>query len=340
MSGSEIALVARAKGVSGHLLERKTLEDLAEADDLGAFGRAVARLGAAIEPIGEAADVFAIERAIARTANRHVRTLHRYQERTPGLLDVFMAEQDRRSLRALLRGAAQGAPPERRLEGLVPTRALPRRALAELARQASPSAVVRQLVLLSHPDAPRLLPLVQRAQPDLLAVDQALLLGFAQRATQAAARSDETLREYLSDLIDIGNAQTALLITAGPRDVAAADSFVPGGRWLSRDAFVSAATALSQHDAMAILATSFAGSPLASLLPAAATNVAHIDRAFLSNALQRLERAARLAPLSSAPVLLVLLRIEAQSRDLRTLAWGAALGTPPPLRKQRLLTRP
>jgi hypothetical protein len=59
---------------------------------------------------------------------------------------------------------------------------------------------------------------------------------------------------------------------------------------------------------------------------------------FLSNTLARLTRLARVDPLSSATVLRVLLLIDAQSRDLRALAWGVTLGTPVSLRKQQLVT--
>jgi len=338
MPTREIALIARARGLSRHLLARETLETLAETDDLPAFTRRLSRLGAAIDPIGEPSDVFAIERAVGRTANRHLRTLYRWQERTRGVLDVFAAHQDRRSLRALLRGAAQGAPSETRLDGLLPTPLLPQRALTELAHQPSPAQVVGQLTLLAHPDAPRLRPLVQKSQPDLLAVDVTLLLGFAERATRVADDSDEALREFVSTLIDIGNAQTALLIASGPRDIDPTNTFVPGGRWLRASAFVAAAGAGSQQPALRTLATALAKSPLASLLPVVASDVAHLDRAFLTAALERLARAARLDPLSTAPLLRVLLLIEAQSRDVRTLAWGAVFGTPASLRKQQLVT--
>jgi vacuolar-type H+-ATPase subunit C/Vma6 len=193
-------------------------------------------------------------------------------------------------------------------------------------------------MLLAHPDAPRLAPLVHTSQPDLLAVEAALLRGFAERATRLAARADETLREFVGMLIDIGNVQNALLLSSGPRDVDPLATFVTGGRYLAASAFRIAATAASEEIALRTLAAALARSPLASALPRVAGHVAHLDRAFLSDALDRLARAARLEPMSSAPLLRVLLLIDAQSRDLRTLAWGAVLGTPPSLRKQQLVT--
>jgi vacuolar-type H+-ATPase subunit C/Vma6 len=335
---NEIALVARAKGLATHLLARETLETLAEAEDLGALARGVSRLATSIDPVGNTPDVFTIERAVGQTANRHLRTLYRWQQRTPGVLDVFTAYQDRRSLRALLRGAAQGAPSDARLAGLLPTPSLPRLALIGLARQGSPADVVGQLALIAHEDAPRLQGLVGKSQVDLLDVEVTLLRGFAERATRAAAATDQTVRNLVGALIDIGNVQNAMFIASAPRDLNPAAIIVSGGRWFSTRAFVSAASAGSPQRALTMISTELARSPLASVLPVTADDVGHLDRAFLGAALEWLTRAARVNPLSAAPLLLVLFLIEAQTRDLRALAWGAALGTRPSLRKQQLVT--
>jgi hypothetical protein len=66
--------------------------------------------------------------------------------------------------------------------------------------------------------------------------------------------------------------------------------------------------------------------------------VTRLERVFLGTALQRLKQQGRTDPLGSARLLGVLLRLEAQARDLRAVAWGAALGTPPATRKQQLVT--
>jgi vacuolar-type H+-ATPase subunit C/Vma6 len=334
---SEIALVARARGLAQHHLTRAQLDDLATADDLRSFARRLMSLGGAIDPIGEPLDVFAIERAIRHTAQRHMRTLYRWQERTPGVLDVFAAYEDRRSLRALVRGAAQGAPVHRRLEGLIATPSLPQLALSELARQSSAVDIARQLVLLGHPDGSRLLPLVRSTQMDLLAVDHSLLAGFADRANRIAAPLGETVRDFVAMSIDAGNVQNAIAIAGEARDTSAADLFVYGGRWLSRDAFAGA-TGRTQDQVLTAFAAALADSPLASMLPVVSSDIGSLDRTFLAVTLDRVTRIARLDPLRYAPLLRVLLLFEAQSRDVRTLAWGAALGTPPMLRRQQLVT--
>ena len=338
MAVSDIGLVARARGVSTHLVTRQTLESLAEAADLESFTHALARLGDALEPVRDPRDVFAAERAIRDTALRHLATLRRWQERIPGVLDVFFAFEDRRSLRALVRGAAEGTPTDTRLAGLLPTPTLPARALVRLARQSSPSEVVRHLVAVRHPDAQRLLPLVRTRRPDLLAVDVALMRGCAERATLVGAHDDDVVRAFVSSAIDVANAQNALLLAADHRDVEPADFFVRGGQWVSSSAFVAAASATSTEAALTLLAAGAARSPLAPWFPSVTGDADHLDRAFLVGTLAQLTRAVRLNPLGSAPVLRTALLVEAQSRDLRTLAWGAVLGTPAPLRTQHLLT--
>jgi vacuolar-type H+-ATPase subunit C/Vma6 len=338
MSTPEIGLIARARGLGSRLLSRAAIESLAEVHDLATFAHGLERLGGTRDPIGQPLDVFAVEVAIARAAHRNVNILRRWEEAPPGVLDVFVANQDRRSLRALLRGAAQGASSEARRAGLLPTPLLPRLALVQLARQPSPAHVVGQLVMLAYPDAVRLLPLVRSTRPDLFAIDRVLLEGFAQRATRAATHGDRLLREFVAELIDVGNAQNALAIAGEFRDAGTVDNFVDGGRWLSRSAFQNAVTSSSPQLALARLIEALRRSPIASSLPVVAPDTGLLDRMFLSNTLDRLTRQARIDPLSSAPVLKMLLRIDAQSRDLRTLAWGVTLGTPVSLRKQQLVT--
>ena len=96
--------------------------------------------------------------------------------------------------------------------------------------------------------------------------------------------------------------------------------------------------AASPQRALTMIAAELARSPLAAVLPVTAGDVGHLDRAVLVAALQWLTRTARLNPLSAAPLLRFLLLVEAQTRDLRALAWGAALRTPVLLRKQQLVT--
>ena len=334
----EIGLVARAKALSRRLVPRDALDRLADAGDLAGFARGLVRLGATIDPLGESPDIFAIERAIERTTSRYIRTLQRWQTRSPGVLDVFNADRERRSLRALLRGAVQGAPFEARVAGLLPTSSLPLPALVALAREASAAAVVRQLIVFRRPHADRLLALAESARPNLMAIEVALLDDYADHATRAAAYGDDILRQFVHNRIDVINAQNALLMSGGPRELGPKDGFVGGGRWLTRPDFVSASAAESQDAARAHLRAALARTPLACLLETGLSGAAHLERTFLAETLKQLTRASRLAPLSTAPLMRVLIRIEAQSHDLRALAWAAFLDVPAPLRRQQLVT--
>ena len=334
---SEVGLISRARTLVGHLASRAALESLAEAADLPAFARAVVRLGTDLEPVGETWDLPAFERAVRQTGARHLATLRRWQGDAAGLIEVISADLDRKSIRRMIRGAMQGAPAAARLEGISATPQLPERVLTELARQSSPSAVVGLLAIVGHPDAGALAPLVARAQPELFAIDRVLLAGWASRAAQVARR-DPTIRDLVCLRIEVANAQTALLLARGPRDADPAMAFVEGGQWLTKALFTAAASASTPADGLTALQLGLAHTPLASLLPAIATDVDAMERAYLSHALDRLARHARLQPIDTPTLLRTLLRIEAQGRDLRALAWGAALGTPPASRKALLVT--
>jgi vacuolar-type H+-ATPase subunit C/Vma6 len=332
---TEVALIARARGLRSRLLTRATLERLADTADAAALARALSTAGAGPAALAEPRDVFAIERAAGDAASSHLRTLYAWQVRWPGVLDVFVAQLDRRALRAMLRGAAQGAAADARLDGILATPTLPAALLSRLSRQASAHDVVRLLVGAGHPDAARLAPLVRGAQPDLLRLDLALLRGFAARTAEAARTGDATLRAFTGAAIDLCNAQ---LLAGEPPELDAADFFVAGGVTLSLDEFIEAARAGSAQAAWSRLSAALARSPFGRGLSISVEDAARLDRAFLANALARLSRAARREPLGTAPVLHVLLLVEAQCRDLRSLAWGAALGVPASARRAQLVT--
>lgn len=333
MSSTDFTAVnARARGLTAHLFTRAELTTLA-AHDLGALARALAHSPRVLAPVGEGANGVELEGALRRTARHHLHSLSRWEGAAP-VLGVFFAEQDRRSLRALLRGALATAPAQERLAGLLPTPSLPERVLAELARQPTPAAVAAHLFVLGHPEAARLAPLTTGAQPDLLALELALATGFSERARREAARGDENLRRFVALRIDVANVQGALLL-ATARDVEAGTWFVEGGRDFSRADFGSVVGAPAPA---ARLREVLARGPLAALVADPALDAARLERAAFALALARQRRAARLEPLSSAPVLLFLLRLEGQGRDVRRILWGVALGAPTALISPELVT--
>jgi len=323
---------ARARGLATRLFSREELEALAGLD-VRALANALARSGR-LEPI-ENATPAAIESAARRTAAKHLRVLSRWGSRPA--LEVFFAEQDRRNVRALLRGAVAGTPSDERAAGLVPTPLLPERAIVALAREPTAARVAAHLVVLGHPSAPRILELASRAQPVLFELDLALLRDFADRSARSARYGDRDLRDFVAWTIDTQNAISALELVASPRDVEAKGCFVSGGS-MAEAAFLDACAADSQFACADHLSRAIAMTSLARAVRDSGGDPARLERASLAACIDRARRQARLDPLSTAPLLGFLLRLVAMTADLRRLAWGASLGAPTALVRSELAT--
>lgn len=320
-------LDVRARGLQARLLLRAEIEELATAPSMTSLARELDQSGRLLEPVARPPTVSAIESAVRHTAAGHLRILSRWAD-AGAALDVFYADQDRRSLRALLRGALQGAPAEARLAGLVPTPRLPERALSILSRQPTPARVVAQAVLLSHPYATRLSGLATRAQPVLLELERALVAAFAQRSLSAARSGDRNLREVVRARIDVCNMQMALAFAAGPHDVEPGSLFTQGGRSLSCEGFDRVCASSSSPEAASRLERALAGTALLPVARKAGGDPVRLEGAALEHALLQQRRGARLDALGSAPLVLFLLRLQAQSSDLQRVAWGISLGVP------------
>jgi len=322
-----IALGARARGLMPHLLTRAEIDALGGAADEAALGR----LLAATQKVGEPP----VERAVQRTVARHLATLRRWGGESP-VLEVFEAYADLRALRALLRGAVQGAPAADRLAGLVATRTLPQKLLETLARQPTAARVVAHLFATGHPDAGRLSVLTHtKSAPQLLELDHALVEGFASRAA-ASSRSDPLLAAFATAQLDAANAAAALAL-AGTNEAQAGRWWVAGGAHLTKEAFVAAVAAPDAARAAALLARALPASPLKRVLGPSVT-AAQVERAVFRASLGAARRAARVEPLGSGPALYFLLRLEAMARDLRRIAHGLALGVPRELLLPELVT--
>ncbi len=277
-----------------------------------------------------------LEQSVRRTASRHLALLARWAQGESPALEVFFADQDRKSLRALLRGAVQGAPASDRLAGTVPTRTLPNRALEELARLPTPAYVVAALVVLGHPDAHRLLPAAARTGPALLDLELELARGFAQRAGAAARRGDPNLRRFVERRLDVTLAQRALLLAAEAGGEDAERFFVAGGRALTLGPFLEVAGAGAA--AGPTLSRLLAGTALAALAAGAQADPVKLEARWLPDELARQRAQERLDPLCSATVLGTLLRLSAQTMDLRRLLLGTAAGAPATTLRSALAT--
>jgi vacuolar-type H+-ATPase subunit C/Vma6 len=249
------------------------------------------------------------------------------------VLAVIFEDEDRRSLRAILRGAAQGVAAEQRMAGLLPTPALPEKALLELARLPSVAAVASLLSAWRHPYGPNLGAEARRSHPDLLKLETVLSSTFAERALRAA-RTDgaDALLGYARQVVDLDNVMTALVLAGPDRSVTPKDVFLPGGSRVTIDRFERAIATGRFAGAAEDLAAAFSGTLLAPALRTAADDPGSVERALLDAQIRMLAAQARTDALGPAPVLGYALRLRAQVMDLRRIIWGLALGAPADVR--------
>ena len=296
------AVAARARGLVTRMLSVEVLADL----ERGADRAALARLG-----LGE--DATALERAARDRLAEDLALLVRRST----ALDLIVLDEDRRSLRAIVRGLAAGMATHRRLASAVATPRLPARTLEQLAAAPTLAAVATELADAGHPYA-RVI--AEAALPiDLFALELAL----AHRFAELAEPRDGALRVYFAQLVDADNTAAALAIATRGRGLTAEAvdaAFVPGGRRVTRAVFRTACSG----DATAVLAKALAGTPLAAALFAATPGA--LEGATLAWQLAIQARLRRSAPLSLAPAIYTLLRRRDEARHLRKAAWQLALG--------------
>jgi len=290
---------ARAKGLSTHLIGGAALRDLARSADYESLATALERGAAADTPRVDrrAMSAEALELAARRTAAARLATIARWcGDRAEKIAPVFDAE-DHRSIRAALRGAAAGSPPEERRTGLIPTPTLPEKALKELSHQPTPAAVAALLLAWDHPLALAILDEARREQPDLFLLEQALDAGFAARAAPIARRDGAPLKDFVHILAVAQKAWTAL-------------------------------AAEDPEKALEPLRGALPRTELGKLLAQGVPEVGELDRAALATILTAERRHAREDPLGLGPVLYYITRLRSEMRDLVYIAWGIALGAP------------
>lgn len=319
-------LNARARGVATHLLSLGDLEVLSRALDLAGLATSLSRVGI---PVGEAegaATPAALELALRRWAAGNLAILARWVGDRGGALPLVFWEEDRRSLRALARGAHAGTSAERRLAGLLPTPSLPERALEELARAPSIAAIGTLLTVWEHPFAAPFVATSTSGAPDLMALEQELGRLAADTASTAARRSGcRALRRFVAEGIDAENALLALLLARAGDDGGGVAHFLPGGTGIDRSRFVEAiATGDPRRAAQKLVEGRHF--PFAKLLLQDPLDVAALEGAFLRARIAELTRRVRLAPLEPMTTVWVALRLRAQLIDLQRIVWMVTLG--------------
>ena len=318
---------ARARGLSTHLLSAAELQLVSRAQDIPTLAAELRRLGFPLR--GEGVPPPAeLELAVRRWAAAALAILARWAGQRVATLAIIYEDEDRKSLRAMLRGALCGAAADARLSGLIPTPTLPERALEELARQVSVAALVTLLQVWSSPYGAALAPAARAAEPDPFAIDLALDRTFAARALSAATRGGPDLLAFVRETVDLTNAVTAVLLSAAGKDIAPKEAFLPGGVRVSIVTFEEAAAAGGPGQAGVRLARAFRPSPLAAAFRELGAEPARLERELLRLRMHEQQQRARLSPLGPASVLWFALRLRACVIDLQRIIWGTALAAP------------
>ncbi|MHB2033092.1 MAG: V0D/AC39 family V-type ATPase subunit [Gemmatimonadaceae bacterium] len=319
-------LVARARGLSGRLLAPATLHALALSTDGRAFSNALARMAYLAFPSNAPPpDDRAVEAAIRRVIARHMAVLSRWSRDNDDLLVPLLEDEDRRSIRALVRGAMAGVPPDVRTAGLVPTPALPARVLDELALLGDISSIAAVLLALGHPFAGALAAEAHLDRPDLFSIEQAVMRAWAAGALGAARRGDAALRLYVQRMIDVHNLCAARLLAEQRSDATAHALFVSGGALVHLEDLQHAAELRRPESLARRMQARVAHTPLhAALL--APTRAA--DDAALMALLAEFAGRSRREPLGMGPVICYVLRSRAEQRALLRILWQISLGVP------------
>lgn len=319
------ALVARARGRATHLASDDALAAVDRATDRGALSAALSHAGWTLAPaVDAAAAARAVDEATAARATAELAVLTRWAAAQTAALAVIVAEEDRRTLRGLVRGLVAAASPRARLRGAVATPELPAATQRALAAAESAPALSAALTRLAHPAAPMLAEPLARQPLEPFAVEQALAAWFAARARAgAAAAGDRALDEHVAQAIDAENAAGALALATRGRGLDAAVAFLPGGRRIDRATFTAAAGAPPTACA-ATLAAALVDTPLAAAIGAGGPDA--IERATLAWQLATQTRWRRVEPLGLGPVLWLWLRLRREHAQVRLAAWRLALG--------------
>lgn len=315
-------LDARARGLSTRLLSREQLAHLAAAPTEPARIRTAHTLLGVAEGQGD------LERLARQVAASSLARLARWAGPRARDLRVVFEDEDRRSVRTLLRGAAQGAGPERRLAGLLPTPTLPERALEELARRRTVEDVLRGLEVWGHAWGLGLVARLEAGPTDLFTLGLEVDRLFAHRAVEAARGAGRTLQAFAQQVVDILNASSVLLADRWFPAAGAAGVFLAGGRVLSEERFTEL-VALDPAERRVGLARAFAGSTLGPVFADPAVELAALETTILRARIGEQRRAALLEPLGPASVFHYVLRLRAQVVDLSRIGWGAALAADP-----------
>lgn len=320
---------ARARGLASHLLGAERLQDLGNVVGLKDLVTRLEQAGFHLSLDVALLTPLLVEAGLRRDAGRKLLLLARWCGRRREVLQIVFEEDDHRSLRALLRGAVAAVSPEIRLDGLIPTPALPMRALEELARLADVRAIGALLASWNSPYAGVIRRQDHRVT-DLFQLEVDLAREFLRRSLAAARRGDHFLQSYTRLVVDLENLRSALVLASESHEQTPDQCFITGGERVTLDRYREAATSGGVPEAVRLLAPVFHDATMGSALLRQLDSPAALEDDILALPMRQARSAARLLPLSSAPVLLYALNLRSELRYLQRLVWGLALGAPPP----------
>jgi len=317
---------ARARGLGTGLPSAADLTVLARERSVPGLARNLAARGVGVgaRPAATAAE---LDTEVRRWAAGHLALLRRRMGHRRSLAArVILDDADRRAVRALLRGAAEGAPAAVRLTGVIPSPRLPLPRLEELARCDSIEDLGDRLERLGHPAAAPLHAAPGGMVPDLFRLEAALDRAYARRALEGPGRGGDLLA-FVREEIDLRNAWSILTLsgTAGAGDTDGLH--LEGGERISPARFRDLCGTDPERARRALTGT-FAGGPLSGLFRETAST-ATLERRALELRVIAWTRRGRALPLGPAPLLAFALRLAASTYDLCSLVWGCALDAPP-----------
>lgn len=316
-------VIVRVRGLASRLLGRTQLNALAESRTLEGLSGALAPTGYGPVPESDERDPAGIERHTRRAAADRLATIGAWcGDRVSALAPLF-EDEDRRNLRAIVRGILAALPTAQRTAGLIPTPSLSLGPLEMLAKQEDVGRVATLLSTWGSPYGSALVPETKRVRPDLFLLQLALDRAYVNRALEQSHDIDE-LRELVQLEIDAANVRSALAVSQRTVESDPESLWLSGGLLLPHDVYARTAS-LDEQAARDALSRLLAGTAIAA---AVNSNEHNPDLALTASLLPFLKRRIRAHPLSLSTVIEYLLRLRAEVHDLSRIVWGIALDAP------------
>lgn len=314
---------ARCRGLGTHLLGRMEFAAVEGAPEWRALPRLLQPYLGAAEPPATPRE---LDRALVQRYGAALAVVERWLGPRRRLLRVVWEDEERRTLRALLRGAAEGASVERRLEGAIVTARMPRRLLLRLAGARTTAdglalAAGAGLPLAVAAERVRVGP----GAAGLLELELALGRAWATRAIAGAKGGGRRLRAWVAETIDAENVLALSVADSWAGELDPREAWLPGGRLLGEKQFTEVAGAADAAARGDLLQRVFRRGPIRAALDAA-EDAADLERHLLERRAAAAGVAARREPLAPWPTCWFLLRSRLEVQRLRRASWALVFG--------------